>query len=700
MERLRGTEEVTNEVLEDIVHVIKGTKEKFILYMAHKCRVQCQKIAINKKILELQEVCCSSNRKEVKGILILDFKMKFNPISGRETTLDHYGKRGIGWHGCQLTYYRQMVIDDETKMVRHIVYFDQILEGSNKQDGSCAFSMLELVLIAIMDELPFITEIGLQSDNANCYQNKFVTFGIALLNLKYHRKMYIKYFIHTETQDGKSSLDAHFACAMRFLSCFMRTWYKNRITRINTARGLAFALSAKGGQTNTVVQLVDISRSRLKEVFSGLEKGMDKVKDYFARANEIEYERPSDEDAARNWTNLETISGLNFNMTVRSYGRIGNGVKFFIDLRINRNSVSIDAQSQQEIDNYLAGNISMTQQEEEMDQIVALPTHPTNAEEDFGYERVQQNPGNSNEQNPESSEDSDWDDSDNDSDSSTDDETALRNLVDMRRYLEPDNTVYNANDMITQSVVTRVLELGNVKLSKESLGNQEVQTRTRFALKRTNERKDILAIVVRHAKSFMASSFSITDKMDLDADYSKAENFIPEFKPTQGWARRGARGTLYGNSYIGKYKDTISSMFEDGKKDSSKKMNAAMMREKLCQLHPDVFSIPGETTIKKEISALFQKSKSSASNNEEREGGTHTTRQHIWTASEKAREHLELLTEIVSDNMKGAPRDLLQTFMSQVRPEDIASLPSKEQIEQKISSLKTSFQKKAMASVV
>ena len=142
--------------------------------------------------------------------------------------------------------------------------------------------MLELVIVAIYHELPFIQEIGLQSDNANCYQNQFLHFGIALFNLKFCGRIFIRYYIHTETQDGKSSLDAHFACAMRFLSRFMQTWYRNQITRINTARGLAYALSSKGGQTNTVVQLVDVARDRLKEVFSRLQKGMDKVKDYFS----------------------------------------------------------------------------------------------------------------------------------------------------------------------------------------------------------------------------------------------------------------------------------------------------------------------------------------------------------------------------------------------------------------------------------
>ena len=37
--------------------------------------------------------------------MIGDYKMKFEPISTRETTLDHYGKRGISWHGFCLQFY-------------------------------------------------------------------------------------------------------------------------------------------------------------------------------------------------------------------------------------------------------------------------------------------------------------------------------------------------------------------------------------------------------------------------------------------------------------------------------------------------------------------------------------------------------------------------------------------------------------------
>ena len=50
-------------------------------------------------------------------------------------------------------------------------------------------------------------------------------------------------------------------------------------------------------------------------------------------------------------------------------------------------------------------------------------------------------------------------------------------------------------------------------------------------------------------------------------------------------------------------------MFKEGKENSSNKMNPSKMREKLVQKYRDRFSIPGETEIRKHITALFQKQK-------------------------------------------------------------------------------------------
>ena len=74
-----------------------------------------------------------------------------------------------------------------------------------------------------------------------------------------------------------------------------------------------------------------------------------------------------------------------------------------------------------------------------------------------------------------------------------------------------------------------------------------------------------------------------------------------------GWARRNksSSGKLYGASYLHKYKDDIKKFFDEGKADSSNKMNPAMMEEKLRIMYPNKFSLPRETEIKQAIGTLF-----------------------------------------------------------------------------------------------
>ena len=105
-----------------------------------------------------------SNGQHVQAILISDFKMKFEPISSRETTLSHYGNRGIGWHGVHLMYYRleEHVNDDGITAkvpVKYAVYLDQIMADTNKQDCLCVFSMLDTALQQIKVNQPFLTEL-------------------------------------------------------------------------------------------------------------------------------------------------------------------------------------------------------------------------------------------------------------------------------------------------------------------------------------------------------------------------------------------------------------------------------------------------------------------------------------------------------------------------------------------------------------
>ena len=316
--------------------------------MAHSVRCTNQSVAIKKLHNEIQNECIATTGAKTRAILIIDFKMKFEAKSARETTVEHFGKRGIGWHGCALIYYlyqqreddngNSMFNDNGEKMMfakKHIIYIDQILEDGNRQDGLVVISLLESAVTAIYDQLPFISNIAIQSDNANQYQNPYLILGIHLINTNMKGKIFISQFIHSETQDGKTILDAHFATTNRHLIVFMKIWRDNRVTRIQTPAGLAFALSFNAGIRNTMVQLIEPNRSVLQSLESKLTQIVKGMKDYFTRANHIYYMEPDDEQLFETKDIIENIKTLRFRVALQSFSYIDEPHIFQIDIAAN-----------------------------------------------------------------------------------------------------------------------------------------------------------------------------------------------------------------------------------------------------------------------------------------------------------------------------------------------------------------------------
>ena len=126
----------------------------------------------------MKKECLDMNTTTVTALMIGDFKMKFEPISARESQLDHYGKRGISWHGfCLQFYLLQQSVNKDGSIVReprkYTVYLDQIISDCNKQDAYSVFSLLDMTMAQIANKLPFLTNIVLQTDNAKTYNNTF-----------------------------------------------------------------------------------------------------------------------------------------------------------------------------------------------------------------------------------------------------------------------------------------------------------------------------------------------------------------------------------------------------------------------------------------------------------------------------------------------------------------------------------------------
>ena len=107
-------------------------------------------------------------------------------------------------------------------------------------------------------------------------------------------KIFISDFIHSETQQGKTILDAHFASTNCHLKNIMLLYEQNRVTRIQTPYGLTFSLSFNSGVRNTMVQLIEFNKEMLEQLSTALNPIVKSAKEYFTRVNHIYYELPSD----------------------------------------------------------------------------------------------------------------------------------------------------------------------------------------------------------------------------------------------------------------------------------------------------------------------------------------------------------------------------------------------------------------------
>ena len=244
----------SQDTIKDALMVVSDIQQKLELYRAHRVRVANQQKAIYKIEEEMKQECLANKISSKHALVVIDWKIKFESMSTRETS-------HIAWHGCLLKFFRY----EEGSAVRYNIYTDQIMEGSNKQDSLAVASMIEAFLYQIHEELSFLEEITLQSDNAGCYQSKDLLLAIALISALSPIK--VTRFIHTETQDGKGDIDAHFARSMAHLVSFMHTSHSNKIKRIVTAKGLAAAL-AWGTEISSLLQKQKSGRTRKKSKFS------------------------------------------------------------------------------------------------------------------------------------------------------------------------------------------------------------------------------------------------------------------------------------------------------------------------------------------------------------------------------------------------------------------------------------------------
>ncbi len=674
--------------VEDAMRVIDDTSKKYELYMAHIARCTNQVHAINDKEKELETLCMNSKGKEIGGMLIIDFKMKFEAQSTRESSVEHFGKRGIAWHGCALIYYlyETKKNDDESTMKdtngndlyyakKYLVYVDQILTNSNKQDGMSVIALLESCLTSLHSQLPFISQLTIQSDNATTYQNGHLIVGIHLLNMKMKGKVFVNDFIHSETQHGKTILDAHFASTNRHLKNFMLTYTQNRVTRIQTPHGLAFSLSFNTGVKNTMVQLIELNEMKLNEISIALDQVVKNSKTYFTRVNHIYYEEPNN-DYVTPHEIMSTISNLKFKLKVQAFSNIDQPTTFVIDTSKNtfkhvnlideeNDAVHKNSDEDNEVSIVDNDNTITTSPTDHVDFTFArrgnLTKHNLRNKSISDLEKQIEIEKDNCEENDSSTDDDYISESSEEDDSET--ETLLNRSVktsNIRQYGPPVGYEYDENCMITGVKILKMQEFGTISAFKKHVKKKELATDIEMVI---CVRKDSYAKAVRYAKQIISSSDYFHDANEENNPlFDLASEYIPEssFAKDSSWARRKGYGQLYGETYMNEYKEHLLKMFHDGCSKSANKMNPGKMREVLMNMFPHKFSIPSELEIKKFITSESQKKKYTSKttrNISETRGRKQKGTALVWTT---------LLQPFIKRNVDSKPEDIYKLFLEEI----------------------------------
>ena len=164
--------------------------------------------------------------------------------------------------------------------------------------------------------------------------------------------------VHTETQDGKTILDLHFGVSTKQINTFMKTWRTNRITKIQTPKGLALALSYNKGMRNCIVQLVEFDVSVLNTIKDVLEDMKDLANTYFSRANNIYYYEPTDViDVALEYDLEKILCSLKFRIGAQAYSGVDDIVHFNVDFEAASFIPSNPSSTQNDISNDLVVEI-------------------------------------------------------------------------------------------------------------------------------------------------------------------------------------------------------------------------------------------------------------------------------------------------------------------------------------------------------
>lgn len=227
--------------------IINYSFDKVFLFMGHALRCAAQNVRIKKL------------QKRSKGdtvVIIIDYMMKFEEYRQRESSRDHYGKRGLVVHGA-LIKYKSM----EGSIHKRIYY--TVPEGDGTQDTKAALANVDILCGVIKEDkiFEFIKYVIILSDNAGTYSSNI--FHIAAFDIVESHGLRLVNIIHNEAQDGKTELDKSFHHFKQHLYKF--TQYSK--SSVLTPCDMINAMEYLDGIPNARFDIVSFNRPHLNKLF-------------------------------------------------------------------------------------------------------------------------------------------------------------------------------------------------------------------------------------------------------------------------------------------------------------------------------------------------------------------------------------------------------------------------------------------------
>ena len=637
---------------DEALEVLTWCREKVHLYMGHRVRVLNQQIAIREAI-EGMEHRCEENKVSNEAHVILDYKMKFDAMYFREKTTEHYGKRGISWHGAMILFF----IYDQTlrKAVKQTIYFDDVSFGENKQDAPAVISLVECLLMRLRKRFPHLTKVSFQSDNASCYMSLDLLVMLPILSIVHG--VQVTRFIHTGIQDGKSSLDAHFASFARWVTEYLKEGH-NALT----ASQLVTAMKSNGGLPNTFVRLIRHDRKQLDNILNSikhLSKAMAALK---VRSADSIFELTSLFSDSSSFQGIESIPP--FTIICHPYSGVGRGTRVYVDpsgktcvVQGGENFENDDfANFDRRVDNISYADDQGSEQNVE-------ETDPEKAVQEREIEEILQE-----------CEGQDGEITQGNGAISSDDSELSAPVTGIR--------------IMSESELRRLQQRWRKpapRRNRDLLLSTEGYVENEFDGNVAEQRKDMLSYAKRYALHILREgTLGVRGgRQDVTGEYPQCENYdIPaSVSWNNGWARRPKHGELYGKRSISPYRDEIRQLFEAGAQNEGYKQSAASMHEALLHKYPRKFNVPSEGEIRTEIQRLCRLHKL----------GRDLCEPVTGKRGRKGMKNVysSVLEELVREDPGIKPKFGLQRFKEILRDSAcLEDFPTDQQVKSKISSIK------------